>query len=143
MPKMLRGFPLDSHNPLEIEEALEMCLSKFYKKHILPFAAHENLDFSLILAAQSGLKYSLWATCKTSVHKCVLYGAVGAGSMYANVLLKRLCGRADIDLETAQIIAAYVVFRVKGTIEGCGKETDIATVQNGSLGIWRRQTVSI
>lgn len=132
MPKVLTAAAISPYDPDEAERAIESCIAKFYKRHVLPFSGlpDERPDFALILAAQCGNCYRLWATDKTTVRRCLPYASVGVGSMYANMLLSQLC-TIDMDLELAQIVAGYVVFKVKHTIEGCGKETDIVRLQGG------------
>jgi hypothetical protein len=116
-----------------IQLAIESKLHDFYSKHVIPFASFPDSDrpqdFYLLIGTQCGHRTTLWATDTTTVRYCMPYGAVGAGGMYAKMLLNRLWSRMDVDL--AQIVAAYVVYCVKETIEGCGKSTHVVRLKDG------------
>jgi 20S proteasome alpha/beta subunit len=135
-PKMLSTVTNATQNPDvsydTLQDAIESQLADFYSKHVIPFANfpdHERPDFCLLIGVEHGSHSGIWSTDRTTVYRCMPFGAVGVGSTYAKILLARLVKK--VDLMKASIVAAYVAFKVKQTIEGCGRDTDIVLVRRG------------
>jgi hypothetical protein len=133
-PKMLSAITDATQNPSltydTLQDAIESELADFYGKHVIPFANfpdHERPDFCLLIGVEHGSHSGIWSTDKTTVCRCMPFGAVGVGSAYAKILLAGLVKK--MDLMQAGIVAAYVAFEVKRTIEGCGRDTDIVLVR--------------
>ena len=119
-------------SPLEIKSAFGKCLKSFYRDHIIPFAAfpiEDRPDVSMLMAVNRNHQSMLLFTNRSVVGHAMLYKAVGIGSIFAKILLDRLWNRATV--EEIQVLAAYVVFMVKESVEGCGKLTQVITL-NGS-----------
>jgi hypothetical protein len=106
---------------------------QFATQHIAPFTSLPDYDrpgLSLLIGAQIRRDSVLWATDKSVARVCSPgYGAVGIGAAHANLLLSRL--PRPKSAWVAAIMAAYVLFSVKQSVEGCGKRTQIALVSNG------------
>jgi hypothetical protein len=58
--------------------------------------------------------------------------------MQARILLNSL--NLPVNIQTAQLLAAYLIFRTKQAVPGCGMETDVICMQNADVtGLHRRQ----
>jgi 20S proteasome alpha/beta subunit len=116
---------------------LQETLTAFYTTHVVPFALYprdERPDVSLLMAYDaSGVSGGpqLLASDKTVFVEQATYAAVGGGAEVAYTLLERLYKLPLPDVRGAALLAAYVMFHVKESIEGCGKSTDIAAVGSG------------
>jgi hypothetical protein len=122
---------LDNQNVTgdELRDEFEGCLKDFYRAHIIPFATYpsrDRPDVEMLIAANSGHHLSLWISEKTTVRRGTLYKAIGVGSTLAEIMLGRLWKPMNVD--AARMLAAYVVFMVKESVEGCGKFTTIDTL---------------
>lgn len=119
---------------IETEKKLSESLEEFYKRHVIPFAQFSSPpELALILAAQKQLgdmfEKKLWITDNNLIRQAMPFVTTGIGSTYARILLDRLWMRCDVD--TAKIIAAYVIYQVKECIDGCGKWTQIISSRDG------------
>jgi hypothetical protein len=116
-----------------LEETVSDSLKKFYRHHVVPFSCYppnERPDFWLIMGAQQGPFRFLWETEKNTLIQRRDFATVGAGAMYARILLSRIYSH-DMDYKTAALLAAYAVFHVKEHVDGCGHDTDIAILTEG------------
>jgi hypothetical protein len=110
----------------------------FYRDHLTPFMAMPNPPtLTLLLAAQhrvaDGLyENALWTTELNTLITRAPTCAVGIGGMFADIQLTRLWDR-EMDVDTVKLLAAYVVFLTKESIEGCGKWTEVLSLTNGRL----------
>jgi hypothetical protein len=122
---------LNQHGAIhEFKDLVERDIQAFYRDHVLPFSVYppnERPDVWLILAAVRNGKKLLLYTEKNVVTESFDCCAVGAGAMYANILLQRLFRR--LHGTSAMLLAAYVIFQTKECIDGCGNETDIICLQ--------------
>jgi len=132
----------------EDEEFCERASSitgRFYRRHIIPFAKaspQEQLDVSLLIGTTArDTANRLFVTHKTTVRRVAPYEAVGAGAMFAKMLLKRLWPDEWFDRRTAAILAAYVMYHVKESVPYCGKLTDICVLNNGKRRFMPWQTI--
>jgi hypothetical protein len=132
--------PEASINPNTLQVELQAALGQFYEGHILPFSGYppnERPELQLVIGAQQGDEYTIWATEKNLLVREYQFAAVGVGAMYARILLGNLY--AELDLRTAAALAAFVVFQVKQCIDGCGHDTDILVLRNGLPGATDRE----
>lgn len=116
-----------------VQDSLSRVISKFFTDHVVPFSSfpdQERPSFELVIGRQWENQYSLWTTDLNTVSECWGFAAVGAGSTYASILLSQMC-RGSLPLMKAAALAAYVVFKVKDMIEGCGRETQIECLRGG------------
>ena len=124
----------------EVESDCAETIRDFYLKHVAPFGSypeHERPDFRLLLAAQlPGNR--LLVTDKTVLKDASPYVAIGAGEIVAMPLLQRFYQLPLPDVRSAILLAAYVMYHVKETIEGCGKSTDISGIHKGNYFDLRR-----
>jgi hypothetical protein len=128
-----------SANADEVEGQIRKIVKGFYKEHIVPF--HDDPDGTpsmwLVVAAcrdlcpereHSGKWSRMWVTSRNKVRRVDDFAAVGIGRTYAETLLGRL--RMPQKTETAMALAAYIIFLVKDRVRGCGKETEVVTLEN-------------
>lgn len=114
---------------VDLHAYLDQYIHNFYKTHVIPFAeyhAAERPEVALLLGAEYDGDFRLLATEKNVCRRSLQYDAVGAGAMYAQILLGRLY--TPVNLTAAAILAAYVVFHVKASIDGCGKDTHVCCI---------------
>lgn len=116
----------------EIEARIERKLYAFHKKHIFPLKS-EIPDFDLLIAAQCSGSARLWVTRLSSVTESQNFDAVGIGAHYAVSFLGRLWKYGALDVEAAARLAAYVVYRTKQYIEGCGNYTDVSYLRANDI----------
>jgi 20S proteasome alpha/beta subunit len=124
------------HIPInEFETYFKKHLMEFYSNHVIPFGqfpASDRPSFDLIVGAEQNGHAVLLATDRNSVRHRTFpkpYAAVGAGSLYASLLLSRLFVNG-MEKNLARVLAAYIVYATKRNVEGCGKNTHIATIVN-------------
>lgn len=120
-----------------LEKAIKTTVRDFNIEHIAPFSTwqpeYDRPSCSLVIAAALGKRYALWTSDKSTI-KQGLYGAVGIGAPHANLMLGRLW-RANLSLDVATRLAAYVMFWVKQNVDGCGKDTQMVLHQDGKAWI--------
>ncbi len=114
--------------------ALEKPLRKFHARHIARFYPAEAWlsQVQLLLGIQRGIRHpDLLIATRTTLRNASPFAAVGAGAQQALLLLDRLwTGDAIEDLT---LLAAYVLYAVKETVEGCGKNSQIVQFPAGKL----------
>jgi hypothetical protein len=124
-----------------LDAELRNKLRTFYRDHVAPFSSyepHDRPEMFLLAAAQRDGEKVMWTSEKSTIRKCYFYEAVGAGAMYANIVMNRLISwlRVELDIFGALILASYVIFQVKEHIDGCGKETHIGCIHDNTLDIF-------
>jgi hypothetical protein len=118
----------------ELQEAFESYLRESYKDHIIPFSSYpqgERPAIEMIIAHNRDGAQRLLISEKSVVLKKHPYAAIGVGGIFAEIMLNRLWRFAEAKM--TQVLAAYVVFMVKETIQGCGKYTQISTLHRPKL----------
>lgn len=111
-------------------DEVRKCVRRFYRQHVIPFGfPDERLDFSLIVAAQRDGVASQLLTHRTSVRAISWHTAIGMGETVAKGLFHEF-GSAIMDVRTAALLAAYFIFRVKRSVEGCGHFTQVVIVRS-------------
>jgi hypothetical protein len=122
----------------ELETEIRETASSFYADHVMPFVGkveHYNVpNYALLLAVDHEGNEKLWNIEKTMVTDASLYDCIGAGKPAADGLVGRLYPRYPT-LDSLAILAAYVIYRVKSTVDGCGLKTEIRFIQHGRFGI--------
>jgi hypothetical protein len=117
-----------------LQKAFQTCIKDFHTEHIIPFASYPGADrpgVEMLIAFNRNHRSGLFISEKSAVFRKMPYKAVGIGSVYAEILLHRLWAHADV--KSTQILAAYIVFMVKESIEGCGKYTQITTLHGSTI----------
>jgi 20S proteasome alpha/beta subunit len=114
----------------DLEKQVSDYLGAFYLDHVQPFSTWpDKPDVSLLIGYSQGNVAKLWSSDKNVLTEHESFAAVGSGEMFALLLLNRLFYLMfPMDLKTAVLLAAYVVFQVKQHVYGCGKDTDIRCV---------------
>ncbi len=118
----------------ELQKHFAERIHTFYQDHIIPFsgyASSERPDVSMIVAGRRNGAQVLLSSEKSVVTEHYDCCSVGAGAMYAGILLQRLY--APLGLTSAIQLAAYVVFQVKEHVDGCGNETDIIFLRDDGI----------
>ena len=120
----------------EWEVWLRTNTKEFYDGHILPFVGHveEEPSRDLLIAVQHEQERKSWSVCESLVVEEPSFTTVGIGGPTARTLLNSLY-MPFLSLDGAAIIAAYVIYRVKRSITGCGFDTEIRFILNGGTGI--------
>lgn len=127
----------------EMRELAKKEMYTFYSDHIIPFAPYgpnERPDVSMLLALRKGPRVALLITDKTTVTQSDHYAAVGAGTMYARILLDQFY-TFGLRGTSAMVLAAYIVFQVKEYVDGCGKDTDVVCIGPHGVNYLTRQKV--
>ena len=114
-----------------IETALQSKIKEFHTEHVLPFEGMSSCpDFWLILALCFGERKFLWYTEKNLLVPALQTATVGAGSLYAQILINKLY--QEVDSETGALLAAYIIHQVKAHIDSCGHDTDIFIIRSST-----------
>ena len=131
-PKVrLSSTPQGEHIELLVEEVLV----GFYKKHIIPFASYpqsQRPDVEMMMGMFRNHELRLLVTEKTSPVGLRPYEAIGIGCTYAKLLLAKLW--APLPAKELEVLAAYVIFMTKESVEDCGKYTTITTIHGSKIG---------
>ncbi len=125
---------MEKKSPPSLQSEFRDCVKKFYKEHIIPFAAYperKRPDVEMLIACQRKVMTGIFTTEKTVVNYSPTYKAVGFGSTFAELFLGKLWGGMSID--QAEVLAAYVVFMAKESVESCGKFTTMATIRHPKI----------
>ena len=110
---------------------MERYLTKFYRKHVVPFWPNIQ-DFQLLIGVAKDSGGAIWATSKSTLRPCYDgYEAIGAGRAYATGLMSRF-HTITMELETCALLAIHVIYCVKEFIGGCGKQTQIVVLSGGA-----------
>lgn len=116
--------------PTAFEPALKNLIRHFHVQHVIPFAKYPDSlrpQIDLLVAISHSNISSLWVTNRTTTTKALPYGLIGVGANHAKALIDRLT-IPWTDIKLAKIVAAYVIFSTRATVEGCGGNTHVATV---------------
>ncbi len=114
---------------IDLQVKFEDCLKSFYKEHVIPFAAYpsrDRPDVEFLIGLYRKYDLKLFKSEKTALVHAMPYGAIGIGCTFAELLLNRLYRMSTV-AELA-VLAAYVIFMVKESVENCGKFTMISIV---------------
>lgn len=129
------------------EQAIRDSFSDFYSKHIVPLYPFEQrfptCDIEAIVGVDTLEGRFILANEQTALRQCGSFVAVGSGAPHAGVVLSRTFV-PDLPLQRAALLAAYAIYIVKETVEGCGKNTDVYMLQNGKsyqFGRWDQETL--
>jgi len=122
----------------ELEAKVRETAKGFYSEHVLPFVGKfddDNVpDYSLLIAASHEGKDVLWNVERTMLTDAALYDCIGSGKPAADSLLNRLYPIYPT-LDSLAVLAAYVIYRVKSTVDGCGLKTEIRFIQRDKFAI--------
>ena len=106
-----------------LEQRIRHVIRAFYNVHILHFVGklqYDNLPYySLLIAVTHRGFRKLWSVDETMLSESAEFDCVGIGEALATSMLNRLYPRYTT-LDSLAILAAYVIYRVKGSVDGCG-----------------------
>jgi hypothetical protein len=100
----------------------------FHNDHVLPFSSYGSgaPTVSLLIGYSHKGALKLWSSENNLLTEANYFASVGAGAMYAQIVLSNLfIPMWPMDSLVASLLAAYVVHQVKKHIDGCGNDTDI------------------
>jgi len=132
-PKM-QIYSFAKKSPPSLQSEFRDCVKRFYKEHIIPFSSYperKRPDVEMLIACQRKTMMGIFTSEKTVVNHSSPYKAIGFGSTFAELFLTKLWD--GMSIEQAEILAAYVVFLAKESVESCGKFTTIASVRGPKI----------
>jgi hypothetical protein len=136
---ILRCFKDFSGATDDFEPEIRRLVREFHEVHIHPYVgkvADSALPIcSLLIAASREGSGKLWATEKTTVTESTVFDCTGIGGPLATSLLNRFYPRQYSSLDSVAILAAYVIYRVKSSVDGCGLKTEVRFIQRDRLGV--------
>lgn len=142
--KLIAHFQNFKGSPEQVPRNMERIARAFYSVHVLPFVGRlqdENLpDYKLLVATTHRGVGKLWTIHKTVVEEAGIYECVGVGTAAARNLIGRFWPQYPT-LDSVAILAAYVIYRVKSSIEGCGLKTEIRFIHRNALGFVRPELI--
>jgi hypothetical protein len=120
----------------EFKEHVKQIVLNFDDTQVQPYVGKltEPPDYSLLIAVRQQSEGKLWAVKGRLVSDSNLYECIGIGAQAAQALLARLYPLYPT-LDSIAVLATYVIYRVKNTVEGCGLQTEIRFVSRDRLGI--------
>lgn len=125
---------------ISVKDMFAGILKSFYADHVIPFAGYppdERPDFELLIGCEAPSTTLFQSQGNVFTVESPV-AAVGIGAMVALPLLARFY-KPIPDVKSAVLLALYVMFHVKESIEGCGKDTDIYGIHNGKFFMVRRR----
>jgi ATP-dependent protease HslVU (ClpYQ) peptidase subunit len=134
--KIERGFDKWKGSLDKFDAWTEKTVFEFYEKHALPFVgkvANPPNYRLLIMAGHKGQK-AFWSTDKTLLVPEHSFKAIGIGESVATSLMRRL-HRPYLKLNQAAILGAYVIYKVKNSVQYCGFETEIRFLWKDKFGM--------
>ena len=136
--ELIRNFKTFSGTAEQLEGEIRTIVGEFYATHILPFVGKLDdvnvPDFSLLIAARHEHVGKLWTVEKKLLTESALFECIGIGKPIADALLNRLYPKYPT-LDSIAILAAYVIYRVKASVNYCGLKTEIRFIDRNRLGI--------
>ena len=108
----------------------------FYERHVLPLLdSHPTPpNYRLLIMAHHNHDSKFWSTEKTLLIPEHSFKAVGSGGPIATGLLNSLY-RSYLKLNGAAILAAYIIYRAKHSVQGCGFATEIRFLYGDRFGV--------
>jgi|HubBroStandDraft_1064217.scaffolds.fasta_scaffold07007_2 hypothetical protein len=136
--KMSRMFDKFTGSLDELEFKIGETTLNFYNESVLPFVGrlqdHNVPTYHLLIAATHEGNERLWCVDRLAVTDEALFDCIGIGKPVADSLLNRLWPLYPT-LDSLAILAAYVIYKAKSSVDGCGLKTEIRFMQNGRFGI--------
>ena len=118
----------NSQEASDIADFLATTNRSFYTDTVIPFSGypdHERPDYSLLIGCDVvGSEPSLFETDRLAFKVVDDYAAVGLGASTAKTLLSKFYIQR-LPISIAISLAAFVMYEVKASVEGCGLGTDV------------------
>ena len=122
----------------ELENKIRAVTKEFYETHVMPFVGkldYEQVpDFALLIAMRHQGIGKMLNVERTLVSEAHQFDCTGVGSAAANAMLNRLYPRYPT-LDSLAVLAAYVIYRVKSSVEWCGLKTEIRFIRQDGIGL--------
>jgi hypothetical protein len=103
----------------------------FYNEHVFPFEGKRKRkdipDYSLLVAVTHEHESKLWNIEGTLLTESSNFDCIGIGSPVAESLLNRLYPMYPT-IDSLAVLAAYVIWRVKASVDACGLNTEIRII---------------
>jgi len=122
----------------ELEPEIKRITQDFYTTHVLP---HEGLleddnlpDYALLVGASHQGQRALWNIENTLATEVSMFDCIGIGDGMAEPMLGKLWPEYPT-LDSLAVLAAYTIWRVKSSIDGCGLKTEIRFIYQEKPGI--------
>lgn len=113
----------------EFEEILTNEIKEFYLEHVLPARHVEpDADLRMLVGIYFGFRTGLYLTYKSTVQNSLAYSAIGIGAESALQILAEM--PLIRSLRETEVIAAYIIWRIKESSLHCGKYTDIVSIRS-------------
>jgi predicted proteasome-type protease len=128
--QILASFSDDDKNKksVEVAVALNTTNRRFYSETVIPFSSypdHERPDYALLIGCDVvGSQPALFETDRLAFKSVDDYTAVGLGASTAKTLLSKFY-IPRMPTPIAISLAAFVMYEVKASVEGCGLGTDV------------------
>jgi hypothetical protein len=108
----------------------DVLTQEFYKSRVIPISDDPNLrpDYELLLVCKSFARMQMWKTSRLAFNRSPMWDAVGVGQVVATALINKLW--LPVSVEEAVNLAAFTVYEVKASVDGCGLGTDVVFITN-------------
>jgi hypothetical protein len=145
MQDIAKAF-IDTRDPADVEQKLRAACHAFHSAHIIPMKVPEHLRPRVV----AGLHWKKEATpsflmtnAGSAMSRQKRPVAVGFGQPHASILLGRALPEhpKDTPVQLAALVAAYTIFRVKNSTEGCGLGTHVTVLTDGHGKHFARSTI--
>lgn len=117
-----------SKRPAEVADVINAINRQFYSETVIPFSGYPERDrpdyFLLIGCDVVASQPVLFETDRLAFKSVDDYTAVGLGASTAKTLLSKFY-IARLPISIAISLAAFVMYEVKASVEGCGLGTDV------------------
>lgn len=120
----------------EAESVFAEIIQTFHADHILPYAQYPSIErpevSMLIGVLQPSSGSKLLVSRNNLLQDAKPYEAVGVGEILAKTFLERFYQLPLLDVWKTIPLAAYIMYLVKSSVDGCGGETDMMCLRHGS-----------
>jgi hypothetical protein len=135
---LVRAFQAFKGGAEGLDARLRHVVRAFYNVHVLPHEGRlqdENVpNYLMLVSTQHQGVGKLWSVHRTSVTESNTFDSVGTGKPTADALLMRLFPQYP-NLDSVALLAAYIIYRVKASVSGCGLRTEIRYIYRNVIGL--------
>jgi hypothetical protein len=115
----------------ELETKVREIAGEFYMENVFPYEGKRKRkdipDYSLLVALRHEGNSKLWNIEGTLLTESTAFDCIGIGAPVAERLLNRLYPIYPT-LDSLAVLAAYVIWQVKSSVDGCGLNTEIRII---------------
>jgi hypothetical protein len=111
----------------ETQDAFAEVVEQFHKRYVLPYAAFpdERPDVKVLIGVLKDSNVKLFVSQGNLLKPADPYEAVGVGEVLARTFLQRFFQMPMLDVWETVLLASYVMYLVKESVDGCGGQTDM------------------